>query len=374
MPDPVVIVQRRLTHYRVPFFEALRVALAAADFELRLVVAEPTAAERSKNDTGHIAWATQVPAHHGLGGRVCWLRLGKALRGARFVVLPQENGHLHNLPLLLAPQPFCVGLWGHGANRRSALHAPSHQLKRWLTQQANWFFAYTKLTFQVIQSDFPAARITVLNNAHDTATLLAGLALARSQPRHLLHASLGLHAGPVLIFMASLYGDKQPELAWRTAQWLHALRPDLQFVLAGDGPLAARLREQTGKTTGLPWVHMPGNVQGRQKAQWLAAADVMLNPGVVGLGVLDAFAAELPLVLGECSAQPPEFAYIEPNINSVLAPPEPAALGQAVLNVLDRPGHAAHLRQGARVAAARYTLSAMVEHFVQGMQQWRAGP
>ena len=88
---------------------------------------------------------------------------------------------------------------------------------------------------------------------------------------------------------------------------------------------AALLREQTA---GQAWVHLPGNVQGRQKAQWLAAADVMLNPGVVGLGVLDAFAAELPLVLGECSAQPPEFAYIEPNINSVLAPPEPAALGK----------------------------------------------
>ena len=73
MPDRLVILQRRLTHYRVPFFAALRERLADAGFELRLLVGQPHTSERSKHDAGQLDWAVPTPCHYTLGGRLCWL-------------------------------------------------------------------------------------------------------------------------------------------------------------------------------------------------------------------------------------------------------------------------------------------------------------
>lgn len=392
MPSQLVIVQRRLTHYRVPFFEALRQALREADFELTLVVGEPTATERFKQDGGQLDWAQQVSCHYAWGGRLCWQSLGKVLVGADFVVIAQENGLLHNLPLLLAPQAFRVGLWGHGrhwqaaprgqgssAARRSEQglkqslkhrlkHRLKHVFKRYLTRQADWWFAYTRLTFEVMQRDVPAQRITVLNNAVDQAPLIAALAVARALPRGALRQQLGLGAGPVMLYLGSWHADKRLDVLLDAALQVRALVPTVQLVIAGDGPLAPWLRE---RCAALPWVHLPGVVLHDAKARWLAAADLMLNPGVVGLVVLDAFAAALPLVVGANTGHPPESAYLELDVNCLMTECSASAVARGAVQLLQDTTLAARLRGGCAASAQRYTLQAMVTNFVDGMLRWR---
>lgn len=58
-----MIVQRRLTYYRVPLFELLRNDFAAKGIELDLLIGQAKASEAAKRDTGHIPWATLVPTH-----------------------------------------------------------------------------------------------------------------------------------------------------------------------------------------------------------------------------------------------------------------------------------------------------------------------
>ena len=370
MPDRLVILQRRLTHYRVPFFAALREHLADAGFELRLLVGEGHASERSKQDSGQLDWAVPTPCHYTLGGRLCWQAVGTQLRDAAFVVTAQENGLLHNLPLLLAPQRFRVALWGHGRNWQAGAEdgAASH-IKRWLTRRADWWLAYTALSAAAMQRDVPASRITVLNNAVDTTALVQALQRARELPRTTLRRELGVGSGPLLLFMGSLYAEKRLDLLLDAAARLRVAERELQLVIAGDGPMSGWLHQ---RCAALPWIKCVGAVQGELKARWLAAADVMVSPGVLGLSVLDAFAAALPLVVGDSGATSPEAAYVEPDVNAVLAAPQAAALAQATLRVLHDADFAAQLRAGAGAAAQRYTLSAMVDHFVDGMQRWRA--
>ena len=113
---PLVVVQRRLVHYRVPFFEALRDALTAQGIPLRLLAGPCPPAEQDRLVVGHLPWAEPVPTRYLLGGRVCWMQLAPSLAGAGWVVLPQENRLAAQWPLLLRPQPFRVAVWGHGTN------------------------------------------------------------------------------------------------------------------------------------------------------------------------------------------------------------------------------------------------------------------
>ena len=52
----VIMVQRRLIHYRVQLFELLRNDLAAKGIQLDLLMGQAKASEAAKQDTGHIPW------------------------------------------------------------------------------------------------------------------------------------------------------------------------------------------------------------------------------------------------------------------------------------------------------------------------------
>lgn len=61
----VCIIQRRLTHYRVPLFVALRTALSERGIHLRLLVGRGMPDEETKNDAGELTWAEPIPTLSG---------------------------------------------------------------------------------------------------------------------------------------------------------------------------------------------------------------------------------------------------------------------------------------------------------------------
>jgi glycosyltransferase involved in cell wall biosynthesis len=150
---------------------------------------------------------------------------------------------------------------------------------------------------------------------------------------------------------------------------VHASAHDFQLVIAGDGPELEVVRQ---RVAGLDWVHPEGRVTGARKVDCLAVADVILAPGAVGLGVVDAFAAGVPMVVCEGGGHGPELAYLEPGVNGLLVPCTPRACAGAVLSLLQDPPLAERLRAGCRAAADRYTLEAMVTNFCDGIDAWRA--
>ena len=97
----LMVVQRRLTHYRVPFFEGVRQRLAELGVDFTLVYGDPTLEERAKRDEGRLDWAVHAPCTYTLGGRLCWQPLRPLVERHDFVVVTQENKMLNNIPLLL---------------------------------------------------------------------------------------------------------------------------------------------------------------------------------------------------------------------------------------------------------------------------------
>jgi len=64
MPARVLIVQRRLTEYRVPLFERLHRQLAAAGIRLQVVYGTPTPAENLRGDQGFLPWGIPIPCRY----------------------------------------------------------------------------------------------------------------------------------------------------------------------------------------------------------------------------------------------------------------------------------------------------------------------
>lgn len=367
----VLLVQRRLPHYREAFFEALRLGLRSQGLELKLVVGDPTARERLKQDEGVLAWAEHAPCRYMLGGRLCWQDIRPWLRDAEVVIVSQENKLLFNWLLLLWPDRFPrLGLWGHGRDFMATglLGAAAQGLKAWMSRRADWWFPYTARSAQVVREfGFPDRRMTVINNAGDTASLHAEVQACREAGREALRASLGLGSGPVGLYVGSIYEAKRLDLLVEAARLVRAREPGFELVIAGAGPGGAALAEQVAE---LSWVKLVGLVKGRDKARWMAASDLLLLPAAVGLAIVDGFAAGLPVVTSEGPGHGPEIGYLEDGVNGLLTQREAGAYADAMCRLLDSPLLARKLVEGAEATASTITQQAAIERFSQGVASW----
>lgn len=363
----VVIIQRRMTHYRVPLFELMRDQLGKAGIELIVVFGDPTQEEREKEDSGILSWGVYVPCTYWLNGRICWQNASAAVRGADLVVVTQENRLLFNYFLGIFQRPKALAFWGHGRNfQASNLRSLSEQIKRRLVAKADWWFAYTKLSAQVVvEANFPAEQVTVLNNSIDTRALAGELGRITNADVQQAREIFGIGAGTVGIMIGSLHADKQLDFLFEAAQCLRQSIPDFQLVIVGDGSLRGKVQQAVTDSDG--WIHWLGARKGREKALLLKLSKVMVNPGMVGLGILDSFVAKLPMVTTAYAHHSPEIAYLEDGINGLMTAMDVDAYARAILGLLENEVLYRKLQEGCERSAEKVSLEKMANRFCEGI-------
>jgi L-malate glycosyltransferase len=367
----VTVLQHRLLHYRVGLFEQLHAECNRRGIELRLVHGQPSPQESLKNDTGTVAWADKVTNRwvSVLGRDLLWQPFPRRLRGSDLVVIMQENRILSNYVFLLKRllAGTRVAYWGHGRNFQS--HAPAGLRERWkrfwLTR-VDWWFAYTNLTKEIlVEHGFPENRITCLNNAIDTDRFVAELAGVSDASLAAVARESGLAPeAPLGLFCGSLYPDKRLDLLADAAERIHAAIPDFRLVVIGDGPSRPALERRLASCD---WARCVGAKTGPEKAAYFRRATAILNPGLVGLHVLDAFCAGLPMFTTASARHGPEIEYLEDGRNSVVV--GDAGFADAVIAVLRDPVRYAAIAAAARESARKYTLDIMVGRFVRGIEE-----
>ena len=369
-PRKVAIVQPRLLHYRLGLFEQLRVACTARNIELTLIHGDATPTESVRNDTGELPWATKVRNRHWqVGDRDLLLQPFSGLvQQTDLVVLMQENRLFSNYPWLFGwgPRQTRVAYWGHGRNFQS--NAPTGLRERWkrrMLTSVDWWFAYTELAAGIVRdAGFPQERITVLNNAIDNRSFGADLASVSEAEVAVLRASIGAPPDAIVgLFCGSLYPDKRLDLMIEACERVVNGNPNFRLVVLGDGPSRRDLQPVIGR----PWFHWAGTQRGKEKAAWFKAAQILINPGAVGLHILDSFAAGTPIVTTNDAKHGPEICYLEDSINGIVSEGSAEAVAAAIQQLIDEPERRASLASQARMNAKTYTLDAMVENFVTGM-------
>ena len=168
----------------------------------------------------------------------------------------------------------------------------------------------------------------------------------------------GAPAGRVRLAMAiRLSPEKRPSIAVDAVAELVARGLDVQLVIAGDGPLRARLER---RARGLP-VTFAGHLPPDGVAALLAGSDVALAPGPVetfGLAALEALACGTQVVVNRRSALPALIGSA-----GLAAHGTGPAFADAVEELLTRPVAAAAAT--ARAQALRYDWRGTVDGFLR---------
>jgi len=370
-PAPTVaILQRRLTHYRVPLFRRMRTLLAEDDVNLMLVHGQPTPSEATKKDEGHLDWAIRVKNRYWKIGstNLCWQPLPVQARRADLIVITQENSLISNYPLLLKRRlgSSKVAFWGHGANLQSNHpNGARERFKRWSTKQVDWWFAYTGMSVELVRRcGFPPERITNLENAIDVEELQHDLSSIDEDEITQYKMKLGLNGMRIGLFLGSLHLDKRLDFLIDAADLLHAKDPHFRLLIVGDGPMRDMVCEAC---TNRAWCLWLGAKAGREKALILALADVLLNPGMVGLVILDSFAAGTPLVTTDCKLHSPEIAYLRHEVNGIMTTNSVQDYVDSVQQIFNDSTYRARLQAGCKSASIHYTINNMACNFCSGL-------
>ncbi|MBT9590474.1 MAG: glycosyltransferase family 4 protein [Thiobacillus sp.] len=346
----------------------MRESLAERNIRLELLVGQGTPAEEKKQDAGELSWAKPIPTHYLAGGRLCWQPVQRHLGEASLVIVTQENKLIQNHLLLLAPRRFKLAFWGHGANLQSDNpHGFKERFKRWTTNRVDWWFAYTQMSADLVTAaGFPGSRITVLNNAVDTSEMRRQRQSVTPEETQALRESLGFGAGPVGVFVGSLYADKRLDFLFAAAEAIRREVPDFNVLIVGEGPERDKVQAWCAAH---PWARWVGARFGREKLAYVSVAQVMLNPGLVGLGILDAFVCGVPMLTTDCGIHSPEIAYLENGVNGVMAADDLNAYVWASVNLLRDAQALDALRAGCVASTQEYTVENMARRFADGIER-----
>jgi glycosyltransferase involved in cell wall biosynthesis len=366
----VLIVEPQMKQYRVPFFTKLHTALRSSGIDLRVAYSPPNAHEARKKDNSDLpeAIGVKVNGYALLGNRLVFQPLLREVARADLVIVDQATRYILSF-LLLALSRFKlkkVGFWGHGWNRQGDVASFPERIKRHTVGWVDWWFAYTPSVTEYVRSlGVPVERISTINNSIDTNEFRELLATITTDEIHAAHGEIGVDDGSLIgLYCGGLYADKHLDFLIEAAVLVQKKVPEFRLLVLGGGPEFSKIEVAAKK---YPFIVALGPRFGREKACYFRIASVFLMPGLVGLAILDAFTAELPLITTDVPIHSPEIEYLDDGVNGFIVQPDVVAYAELVVRVLKSPGLLQALRAGAARSAAKYSMEAMVENFRSGI-------
>lgn len=362
----VVILQEYVPEYRVPFFEALARLLDRRGIQLVVAAGRPAAPQAQRNDEsrGQLRYRP-VPQREWrlLNRRVVFRATASARRGAQLVIMEQARRNADTYRLLLPYRPTRYALWGHGHDYTQDVGAVRRRLIALLTRRVDWFFAYTAAGADAVgRMGVPRDRITVVQNSTDTESL-------RSAMQALSHAKVGALVkeldlkGLTAVYVGALDGSKRLDLLVEAARRAWLLDQRFRLVVVGDGPLRTVIRS-VGE---VPWMKWVGHVQHAAIAPYLQCAEVMFNPGRVGLVAVDALTAGLPIVTVPGRHHAPELEYLESGRTVFFGDADPSVLAEKLVKLLRAPEQLSAARDACLRRAVDFSTTKMASNFAQGI-------
>lgn len=367
----VTIVKTLIKQYRLPFFQKLRAALLSDGIELEVLYSPPSQKERIKHDNIDLS----PPLGRCIASQYMWKDQllvqwpgWKTLRESDLVILVNANRNVINLPLLALSRLGLkkVALWGHGQNHQSGGRTLRERFKEKLALWPRWWFAYTDATANYLAGlGYSRQRITTINNAIDTSGFSDQVDAVSPSDMERMYKRLELSADDrVALYCGSLYPEKRIPEMLEVARIVAMRDRHFRLVVIGSGPQENLIREAFKDQPHLRYV---GPLFGQDKAICYRLSEFILNPGLVGLAILDAFAAGRPLVTFADSLHSPEIAYLDHENNGLLINGDTSDLAETILNLLDDRSRLARLSDGARKSSTKYCVEDMVRRVREGI-------
>ncbi len=161
--------------------------------------------------------------------------------------------------------------------------------------RADTVIAVSQYTKDILINHYgiPADKISVVHNGHDQPVIKKTDVIT----------DLALHPQMVL-FLGRLTVQKNPWQFLETAKVIHELRPDVQFVMAGDGAMLNELIDRTCELGLTDCMTFTGKISGAQVGNLYRQASCFVMPSLsepFGLVALEAIGHGVPVVLSKQS-------------------------------------------------------------------------
>ena len=367
----VVIVVANIKKFRPQFYYELAENLRTDGINLKVIYSEPSQLEAKKNDFTDLndPIGIKVRRLYFMKGKILLQNFPiKLLYKADLIITVQANGYLLNylLMLLNIVKIKKVAFWGHGFNHQSIKTTFREKFKRSIASLPYWWFTYTVPTKKYLESiGFSSDKITVIENAIDTKSFANAVLTVTSEEKFKLKNELGFSQESfVAIYCGSLYPDKELMFLIASGKELNKRFSNFKMIIIGDGPDKTYIQEEEKNNS---WLKYCGPKFGSEKAKYFAISSVFLNPGLVGLAILDSFAAGLPFIATNYKGHSPEIAYLEENVNGCRFPFNLQSYVDGVSSIINDKNCLLKMQFAAKKSANYFSLTNMVNNVYKGI-------
>ena len=101
---------------------------------------------------------------------------------------------------------------------------------------------------------------------------------------------------------------------------------------------------------------------------------MILNPGLVGLGILDSFVSGTPMLTTDCGLHSPEIAYLEHGVNGLMTADDMDEFVLAACEVISDDRMYESISLNAKKLSTDLTITAMAENFSTALHSCLAQP
>lgn len=367
----VVVILANVKQYRKVFYEQLYEALAASDVDLTVLYSDSSTLGAFRRDDIDLPppLGRKIPRLYLFNNRI-FLQFPplSAIFRADLIIVVQATRILLNYPLLALSVLGLkrIAFWGHGKNHQGDPGSISERIKRRLANASDWWFAYTEETRQhLVSVGVSPDKISVIENAIDAAGFRKEVSSVTPADLASMRMRLGIKDNdPVALYCGALYQEKRLPFLLDCADLIAAAIPGFHLIVIGGGPEADFISRQAASR---PHVCYLGPLVGHEKAVCFRMSQVFLMPGLVGLAILDSFAANLPLVTTVDALHSPEIAYLKHEVNGLMLPGDRQAYADGIVELFRDIQQLEFLAMNAGQAAMRYTIENMVSNVTGGV-------
>jgi glycosyltransferase involved in cell wall biosynthesis len=323
----VAVLYHYLAHYREAVFEVLSSPAARHRYEIF--------SDRQSNIPSLATIAPEKSRHCSAAGRLNWrfvrnrwltknvlwqsaaLRIALSPRFDTVILLGNMQFISTWIAAVLARiMGKRVLMWTHGILR--AEPGMRGRIRKAFYRLAHGLLLYGNRARELLAAQgFDPNRLYVVYNSLDTAAQLR--ALMASDERAYARARDAFDIpfdAPLLVAIGRLVPGKDLQLLPQALSILQAQGVEAHLLFIGDGPVRSTLEMLASELKVDRLMHFAGSVYSEQElCPLIAAADLCVSPGPVGLTAMHALIYGTPVIThGDFDHQKPEFEVIQPGI------------------------------------------------------------
>lgn len=364
----VVILNIILPQYRYDFFTLLKEVLLKNDVELEVIYGKEKSVDALKKDEVDIEWAKFIPNKIFKIGKtkLIWQTSLSIIKDTDLVIVENANKLLLNYYLIFTRRfsKYKLAFWGHGRNLQDHVDSLPNRFKYLFLNKCDWWFGYTNLTKRILRSqNYPLNRITVVQNAIDTSCIKKYYSEIKEPELINLQNELGMTGSIAAIYCGAMYPEKNFDFILETCYRVKRQIPNFHMIFMGSGIEAEKIIAASKSHN---WIHYVGSKFGTDRVKYFKISRIQLMPYFVGLGIVDSFAMETPIVTTSNTFHGPEIDYLDNGKNGIVTNDNIDDYSLKVVETLKNESYL-KLIDGCKLAAEKITLEVMVDNFKNGI-------